>query len=62
MGWGMSAAHAPDLQKFLAASQFGFLKWVMRSCNMPEITNKKKKFERLFASTHDFAQANFCAF
>jgi hypothetical protein len=28
---------------------------------MPEISQKKRQFERLFASTYDFAQANFCA-
>jgi len=28
---------------------------------MPEISHKKRQFDRLFASTYDFAQANFCA-
>lgn len=28
---------------------------------MKDVTHTRKQFERLFASAHDFAQANFCA-
>ena len=28
---------------------------------MSETSHKKRQFDRLFASSHDFAQANFCA-